>query len=111
MGDVVFVCDTCAAAGEAPEGEAFAATLRQAAPEGVEIRTTSCLNMCEAPLALALRGTGKVAYLFSGLRPAEDIADTLALIALYRDAPDGVIEDARPAGRLRFCLQGRVPPL
>ncbi|SFM05810.1 DUF1636 family protein [Shimia aestuarii] len=111
MGDVVYICDTCAAPGEAPEGAGFAADLRMAAPVEVEVRTTSCLNMCDAPLALALRGSGKVAYLFSGVRPAEDVADTLALLKLYRDAPDGVIQDARPAGRLRFCLQGRVPPL
>ena len=111
MGDVVYVCDTCAAPGDAPEGERFAAGLRAAAPTGVEVRTTSCLNMCDAPLALALRAPGKVAYLFSGVRPGEDVQDTLALLKLYRDAPDGVIEDARPAGRLRFCLQGRVPPV
>lgn len=111
MADIVYVCDTCAAPAEAPKGAAFAGALRAAEPKGVEIRTVSCLNMCNAPLALALRAPGKVAYLFSGVQPDTDVADTLALIRLYRAAPDGVITDARPAGRLRFCLAGRIPAI
>jgi hypothetical protein len=31
------------------------------------------------------------------------------LLKLYVEAPDGWIEDAQNAGRLRLCLQGRVP--
>ena len=111
MADLVFVCDTCGAPESAAEGPGFAEALRAGAPDGIEVRTVSCLNMCDEPLALALRAPGKVAYLFAGLRPSEDLADTLALLRLYRDAPGGVIEDARPAGRLRFCLRGRVPPV
>ncbi len=111
MADIVYVCDTCAAPSEAPKGAAFAQSLRLADLDGVEIRTVSCLNMCDAPLALALRGPGKAAYLFSGVQPDADVADTLALIRLYRAARDGVITDARPAGRLRFCLAGRIPAI
>ena len=116
MAHVIFVCDTCCPKNGQPRGAGFAATLRAAlAAEAeladVEVRTESCLNMCEEPMALALRAPGKVAYLFAGLDPEEDVADTLALVRLYREAPDGVIADARPAGRLRFCLKGRVPAL
>ena len=79
--------------------------------ETVDVRTESCLNMCDEPLALALRAPCKVAYLFAGLQPDTDLDDTLALIRLYVTAKDGVIADARPAGRLRFCLKGRIPAL
>ena len=37
-----------------------------------------------------------------------DLEDAVALCALYREAAPG-IEDARKAGRLRFCLKGRIP--
>lgn len=110
MGDTVFVCDTCGVGAGEPCGQRIADTLRRA-DLGVDVRAVSCLNMCDEPLAMALRAPGKVAYLFAGIRPDEDVGDAIALIKLYRDAPDGIIEDARPAGRLRFCLKGRIPAL
>ncbi|PSL17815.1 DUF1636 family protein [Shimia abyssi] len=111
MNHIIFVCDTCCANGEKPGGEGFAAALREAAPDDVEVRSVSCLNMCDEPLALALRASDKVAYLFAGVNPETDVADALELIRLYRTAPGGVIEDARSVGRLRFCLKGRIPAL
>ncbi|OJI93937.1 putative metal-binding protein [Planktotalea frisia] len=105
----VIICDTCAVAGEAPQGEAFAQALRGRVGEGVCVETTSCMNQCDTPVSLALRSEGKDVYLFHSVDPARDLDDTLALIELYRTAEGGTIEDARPAGRLRHCLSGRVP--
>ncbi|WP_165929205.1 DUF1636 family protein [Shimia isoporae] len=116
MTHTVFVCDTCCSENEHPSGGAFAAKLREAAQTNpalgdVAIRTVSCLNVCSEPVAIALRAPEKTAYLFAGIEPDSDLADTLALIGLYVEAADGDIPDARPAGRLRFCLKGRVPAL
>ena len=105
----VIICDTCAAAGEAPQGEAFAQALRQRVGEDVSVETTSCMNQCDTPISLALREEGKDIYLFHSVDPAQDLDDTLALIELYRGLQWGTIEDARPAGRLRHCLTARVP--
>ena len=66
---------------------------------------------CAEPIALSLQGAGRATYLFSGVRPAEDMADIEATLRLYLDSPAGWIEDARGCGRLRFCLRGRVPAL
>jgi len=112
--DRVIICETCAAAGARPRGADFAGALRDrvaADPElaNVEVTTTACMNLCEAPVAMALRGAGKDVYLFSGVEPDTDISDTLALLGLYVASPDGAITDARAAGRLRHCLRGRVP--
>lgn len=80
--------------------------LRGADVEGVE--TVECMNQCDRPVALALRGAGKDVYLFAGVGTG-DVADAVALARLYRAAEGGRIADARAAGRLRMCLVGRVP--
>lgn len=105
----VIICDTCAAPGEAPQGAEFAQTLRLHVGSDVQVETTSCMNQCARPVSLALREEGKDIYLFHSVDPARDLQDTLALIALYCEAEGGTISDARPAGRLRHCLSGRVP--
>ena len=109
MGPRVIICDTCAAPGQAPQGEAFAEKLRAHVTESVSVVTVSCMNQCDRPVSLALRDDGKDVYLFHSVDPARDLDDTLALIDLYAQAEGGTIEDARPAGRLRHCLAGRVP--
>ncbi len=40
-----------------------------------------------------------------------DRSDIVATVRHYLSSPKGWIEDARPCGRLRFCLTGRVPPI
>ena len=109
MGPRVIICDTCAAPGEAPQGEAFAEALRDLVPSSVSVETTSCMNQCDRPISLALRGEGKDIYLFNSLDPARDLDDAAALVKLYAEAEGGTIIDARPAGRLRHCLTARVP--
>ncbi|MCG6904620.1 MAG: DUF1636 domain-containing protein [Rhodobacter sp.] len=99
--DRVIVCGTCAG------GAGFAAALRDAGVDGVE--TVACMNQCDRPVTLAFRAKGKDAYLFAGIDPVADLADALALVRLYAEAPGGTIADARPAGRLRYCLVGRIP--
>ncbi len=109
MGPRVIICDTCAAPGEAPQGEAFAEALCALVPSSVSVETTSCMNQCDRPVSLALRGEGRDIYLFHSLDPAQDLDDAAALVRLYAEAEGGTITDARPAGRLRHCLTGRVP--
>ena len=104
----VIICETCAAQGKTPLGAEFARRLLDLVPDGVAVETTACMNLCEQPMALALRAEGCEAYLFSGVT-ADDLRDAAALARLYAEAPDGVIADARPAGRLRHCLVGRIP--
>ena len=104
----VIVCETCAVQGETPIGVEFARRLRDLVPDNVHVETTACMNLCEQPMALALRAEGCEAYLFSGVVD-DDLEDASALARLYAEAPGGVIADARQAGRLRHCLVGRIP--
>lgn len=101
--DRVIVCAACEG------GAAFAEALRERVADGVTVETADCLNVCDRPVSMALRGPGRVVYLFAGVDPARDVGDAAALVRLWRGASGGEITDARPAGRLRQCLVGRVP--
>lgn len=69
------------------------------------------MNGCARPVSLALQSPERATYFFGGVDLEADVADIVATLRAYLDAPKGWIEDARPCGRLRFCLVGRVPAL
>ena len=98
------ICETC----DGP-GAVLAETLRPQVP-GWEVVLHECLSACAEPVSLAVQATGKATYVFAGLG-MQDLRDVVAFVGLYEAAPDGWIDDARPAGRLRFCLKTRVPAL
>lgn len=102
------ICVTCASPGVDPQGAALAAAVDL--PEGWEVVLQPCLNMCDSPLAAAVQGAGRATYLLAGLT-LDDAADLAGFATLYDAAPQGWITDARPAGRVRLCLRGRVPAL
>lgn len=111
MAHAVFICTTCAEIGGDPKGAALIVDVaaRLELLGDFEVRGQDCLNVCDKPTALAFRKNGKAAYLFAGVDADKDGADVAAFAKLYKDAPDGWIEDARAAGQLRFCLIGRIP--
>ena len=98
------ICRTC----DGP-GTALAYALRSRAA-GWEVVLHECLSACAEPVSLAVQAEGKATYVFAGLTDA-DAGDVLAFAALYDACRDGWVADARPAGRLRFCLKTRVPAL
>lgn len=105
----IIICSTCTAGqGKEAPGPALADALATRLGPEFEIVEHACLSVCAEPVAVAFRAPGKAAYLFAGLGPA-DAADAVAFARLWAETPDGWIEDARPAGRLRFCLKGRIP--
>jgi predicted metal-binding protein len=105
MGDRITVCATCREGAGARLAERLGAALGGTA----EVRLADCLFACSSPLALAVSGEGKATYLFAGLDPEGQAGEVLAFAGLFREAPLGEVADARPCGRLRFCLLGRIP--
>ncbi len=99
----VTICETCAG-----PGEALATAIGELV--GWEVTMHPCLSACDEPVAIAVQGDGAATYVFSGLTDA-DANDVRAFARLYENAQAGWVEDARPAGRLRFCLKTRVPAL
>lgn len=74
----------------------------------IRVADSDCLGPC-APLALCLHGPERAGYVFAGLDAQADADDILATCRVWLAAERGWIEDARPCGRLRFCLTARVP--
>lgn len=74
----------------------------------IRVEDSDCLGPC-APLTLCLHGPGRAGYVFAGLDAEADAGDILATCRAWLAAEQGWIEDARPCGRLRFCLTARVP--
>lgn len=112
----IVVCATCAPDKGGEGGETFLRTLREALArdglgDAVDLASADCMGACAEPVSLALQGEGRASYLFSGVSPMEDVADILATCREYLAAPGGWIVDARPCGRLRLCLKGRIPAL
>lgn len=99
----VIICETCAG----PGAELAAAIGRL---DGWDVEMHPCLSVCAEPVAMAVQADGCATYVFAGLTEA-NAKDVHAFVKLYEEAQAGWIEDARPAGRLRFCLKTRVPAL
>lgn len=86
----------------------MAAALRGAVPDAV-VEVATCLNACGNPVTVAFRAPGRAAYLFADTDPEAQAAEVAAFVALWRAAPAGEVADARPCGRLRTLLRGRIP--
>lgn len=69
----------------------------------------ACGEICTSPTRLWMQSRDGAAYVFDGVDLDADQVDILATAAAYLDSPNGWIEDARPCGRLRFCLTARIP--
>lgn len=110
----IHICRTCGKTDEAPTGPALAQRLRaaltkEAAFSGVKVRDARCMLTCGSPVAVSLTSPEKMSYLFADVDTEHDLDNLLALVRLYMASPSGTINDARPIGRLRHCLKGRLP--
>lgn len=72
------------------------------------LQQVDCMSGCTKPPTLAIRQTGKTAYLFGEIT-AGDMTDLVAFLRLYAASADGNFADARPLGRLRFKALARIP--
>jgi predicted metal-binding protein len=100
MSHEVIICEGCG-------GRDLAAALGPLLPT-YSVRLVACMSVCSEPVTVAFKANRKATYLFSGVTAA-DTADAVAFAQLFSAAPNGWITDARPAGRMRFCLKGRIP--
>ncbi|WP_298812324.1 DUF1636 domain-containing protein [uncultured Roseibium sp.] len=111
----ILICRTCKQQDGRPVEAALISLTKAmqnaALDEVFKIETVDCMGACEQPVSLAFQGKARAAYLFAGLTIPDDLDDIVATARAYLDAKDGWIEDARPCGRLRFCLRARIPAL
>ncbi|MEP2714958.1 DUF1636 family protein [Pseudophaeobacter sp.] len=72
------------------------------------VQQVDCMSGCQRPQTLAVRQSGKTAYLFGEIT-AGDLPDILTFLRLFAQSPDGNIADARPLGALRMKVIARIP--
>lgn len=110
MGDTLTICSGCRQADAPALGDALADRLRsRLAGTPTSVAVTDCMIVCAKPVSVSFRAEGKVAYLFSGVDPVAQEDELVTFAGLYAAAPDGIVDDVRPCGELRFRLIGRVP--
>ena len=122
LSHVLHVCTSCRAPGEPRHpfyqrsGHKLFAKLQAELRDSdlgqvVEVRRAECLSVCTRPCGIAISSPGSWAYLFGDQAPSVSVEEILKLLALYVDAPDGVLPRAeRPKG-LRGSILGRLPPI
>lgn len=103
------LCKDCLADDETTRVTRLRDALGKELGDDVALSLSPCLDRCEAPVALAMQSTGGAGYIFSGIDLAKDRRDIIETCRAYLESPNGWIEDARPCGRLRFCLAARLP--
>lgn len=115
----LIVCTTCRREGSSGDGSSDGGALYETVRalfdawpdrEGCILTGVECMSGCNRSCTVGLAAAGKPSYLFGGLAPtAETAADALALVAQYRDKPDGVLERrARPPSFRRGIL-AKIP--
>lgn len=105
---LIHICESC---GPSDRTALIAAIEAAGFPVPVRIKEQACMNGCARPVSLAVQSRGRATCFFAGVDPHSDAADIVATVGAYVAAPAGWITDARPCGRLRHCLVGRVPAL
>ena len=105
-GPRVFFCRTCERADATVPGQVRAALKDAGIP--AHVHDGACMSGCARGPALAVRASGKMAYLF-GEFEAGDIADLIVFLRLYEQSSDGDLADARPIGSLRTKALARIP--
>lgn len=72
------------------------------------IQGVDCMSGCTQPPTLAVRQSGKTAYLFGEIT-SSDLPDLITFLRMYDASADGNFADARPLGALRFKAIARIP--
>lgn len=96
---MIFVCANCEGGPDLAE---------QVAATGVAVQLVGCMNACARAPVMAVRETGREAYLFGSVS-ADAAAEAGDFVVLYHAAPRGRIADATGLPVLRHCLIGRIP--
>lgn len=111
----LLICGSCMASVSPNQDHQFRADVAAAIDEAgladtIAVERGPCMGSCETPITIALQGHDRASYVFSGIKPDQDIPDIINTCRLYADSPGGQILDARPCGRLRHCLRANIPP-
>ena len=100
------ICHSCRGGGSGLHEALRDAMAEKAA--WLRISTVDCMSGCARPTTVAIRSSGKTAYLFGDL-DAKHVPLLEAFVGYYRESTDGNFADARILGDLRFKAIARIP--
>lgn len=109
----ILICSTCQGERKrkAEVDTVTDALCRAGLADQVSVECAGCIGSCEAPVSIGLQGDGRASYVFSGINLLDDADDIAATCRAYLNTRKGWIIDAHVCGRLRECLQTRLPAL
>nr|WP_269751746.1 DUF1636 family protein [Pseudophaeobacter flagellatus] len=100
------LCRSCKSADLALPGRLTEALIQVGI--SARVQEVDCMSGCTRPQTLAVRQSGKTAYLFGEITAA-DLPDILTFLRLFNESSDGTLADARPLGTLRMKAIARIP--
>lgn len=119
VGALLYVCTTCRAPQDDPEGPRAGALLHAAMSDKllsrgladqVQLVPVECLSGCKRPATVSFAGPGRWAYVYGDMTPAE-VDQIIDGFIKYAATPDGLVPwRERPEAIKRGAL-ARVPPM
>ncbi|WP_407526091.1 DUF1636 family protein [Methylobacterium oryzisoli] len=117
MSLTLYVCTTCRAAGDDPDGPRAGARLLDAltaalAERGapVAVEAVECLSVCKRPCTVAVASPGRWTYVYGDLDPLSAADTILDGLARYAATPDGLVPWRERPEAFRKGVVARIPP-
>lgn len=115
----IYVCSTCRAAGDDPDGPRAGTRLaadllrrvrrRMPGTDGVAVVPVECLSVCKRPVTIGFSAPGKWTYVYGDF-PPDGAEAILAAAAQYAAAGDGLIPWRERPDSLKRGVVARLPP-
>lgn len=110
----LYVCVTCRAADDAPDGPRAGARLfadLASAPDAdIDVVPVECLSVCKRPCTVSFAAPGKWTYVYGDLAPETAAPVIRAAARLYADASDGLIPWKLRPDAMKKGVVARIPP-
>ncbi|MFE1600970.1 DUF1636 family protein [Methylobacterium sp. ID0610] len=115
MSVTLYVCTTCRAEGDPPEGPRAGARLHTALAEAftgeaVRVEPVECLSVCKRPCTVAVASPGRWTYVYGDLDPANAAAILRDGLPRYAATPDGIVPWRERPEAFRKGVVARIPP-
>lgn len=117
MSLTLYVCTTCRAATDDPDGPRAGARLLDALTAALAARDTpvavegvECLSVCKRPCTVAVASPGRWTYVYGDLDPASAADTILDGISRYAATPDGLVPWRERPDAFRKGVVARIPP-
>lgn len=114
----LIICETCAFSSDNKTengrtgGELLAGLVEGLQAGPVEVRRHPCLMGCDHSCNVALKSTGKIAYVLGGFRPTDEAAQgIMAFAQLYDESPTGQVPFKQWPKAIKGHFIARIPEL